>query len=944
MEQQPESRDGAYVAETLDWQARRLRRRAAWRRLVLAVAPYLLVPLLAVIADHRVQGGLPRPLIAGMGLAWSLAIMVGLGMWLARWLKDRPSQRYVAHHIEQAYRIPHNLVLNAVDVHHDPAFPYAVDKAEQHTADVLRHPPANPPERLGLGRRWLVPGAAAAAWVLYAAVAPKPIWPSLARFFGMRLAPPTETRIEWLRPGPGAVCYLDRPLAIEVGLRGRLVDEVVFEILSDDSDAAGAGVVRLPMTHVDDPGQARFRLTLAPNELSDELRYRVRAGDATLSGVVELSQPTSLVDWAVTLERPAYTGLPTVTVSDAEIRVPAGTRATFVAHASGPMRDPVFVYRADGGEVRTRMIPLPGEPTAARVTMRLTESGVYKALFTDAAGRVADRPTVRRVVVRADAAPRVEIVYPTEAQVSDGRVDVTYVASLRAKITDDYGLAGVELVLADGQGQPLRRPVVRDASGLPKTLDVEIATADLGLDYGQELRCWFEAWDDRHDLEGQVAPQIGRSRVLRLMRSAEPEPPPALAAGESETGRSGQASDEQSEQVSRVTRSGSGGGDGQDQADGQSQIDGQGPGDGGGAARAPGGRTSGADGETDGPDAPTGDGGTSAGHTSSSGRSQGEGQPADTADASPAGDGGGLDEAIEAFAREFGREAARLVKNRRDAAAERPGAESQAQRPGEAGEDGDGGGQNDVPEAAQPSGREQQASHGEQQTDNQQAQGGQQAEDAGSSDDAAKEAQNSVGQQPSKQSGAAANPGELAGSPRGESRSTADGQGGAQVGPPAGAGEQPGDHAGRRDTPSAEPDAAEALDEVLELLKDDEPLDEEALEALGVSAERARAFVKAFERLQSLGHKAGLVADPRRVALDARPGSGELLASTPASAGVERITGETYADRLTRIVAPRDQLVPPTLETLLAAYYRAIAEQATHEAAASQPSAASGRK
>src|SRR5690606_37467083 len=160
--------------------------------------------------------------------------------------------------------------------------------------------------RRRLDRGMLLLVGALGAWAGYLLIAPKPVLPSLGRFVGLGLAAPTATRIELRKPSSRQVNYLDRPLELEVAVRGRPVDAVLFERLelpaagaapgSAPSSGGGAEVLaQLPMDRL--PGGVLWRLRLSPNELAARLAFRVRAGDAVLAGELHLQPRPEVLRW-----------------------------------------------------------------------------------------------------------------------------------------------------------------------------------------------------------------------------------------------------------------------------------------------------------------------------------------------------------------------------------------------------------------------------------------------------------------------------------------------------------------------------------------------------------------------------------------------------------------------------------------------------------------------
>ena len=164
-------------------------------------------------------------------------------------------------------------------------------------------------------------------WVVYGVLAPKPLLPSLARFVGVALPAPTATRLELLRPAESEVIHAGEALAIEIAVRGRAVEGVWFELLGEGEGSSVAARRGFP---VRGPGREdRRTIVLAPHEVMDDLRFRCRAGDAVLEGVITVQPQPEIEGLRIELVPPAYTGESARTVSEPDLHIWAGTQARF---------------------------------------------------------------------------------------------------------------------------------------------------------------------------------------------------------------------------------------------------------------------------------------------------------------------------------------------------------------------------------------------------------------------------------------------------------------------------------------------------------------------------------------------------------------------------------------------------------------------------------------
>jgi len=518
----------ATVLGAIEDYRRRLLRRATLGRLLIVMAAAALVPLLVVVGDHVWKGGLPRGVLLAASAVWKAGLIGGLLAVVLVTLLRRLNPVFVARDLERAGEIRHNSLVNALLLHRAAAAPYAEEAVLRQAArDVATHPPARVTDAGRQRRPALVLLAALAAWLLYLIVAPKPVGPSLARFFGAGVPAPTATWLELVRPRPDEVIHAGEPLTVEVAVRGRPVDEVRFHVLDPDDAAGATGRVYLaPQTARNGVDLRRF--VLPPFEVRGDIHYRCTAGDAELAGVIRVQPQPDVAGVQITLEPPAYTGWPRTTPTTWDLDVLTGTRATFQVTANADVREPVFVLRGER-ETRTRMQVEPASPRVATLELTLTQSGTYSVEFSDPWGRPYRDAPLHRLDVREDAAPSVDIVVPTVEQAPDDVVDVTRFPELVATAEDDVGVAELTLVVERGAGGE-RQAAARPERGRTR-VSGRVSTNDLRIEPGGAARAWFEAADGRVLVDGRASPQLVKSRVLTLKR-------PGVAATQPGTPRS----------------------------------------------------------------------------------------------------------------------------------------------------------------------------------------------------------------------------------------------------------------------------------------------------------------------------------------------------------------------------------------------------------------------
>jgi hypothetical protein len=497
----------------------RCRRVLAWqeaaRRAIVLLAGAALMPLLVVIVDHHWPGGLPGSLPAALGRIWGVSVwLAGAGIIVLA-LARRPSRLFAARFLEKLVNIPHNLLVNALLLEHEPAGAYAYGAAVRHAASQIKASPAIRWSQPGALRKPAVAAAiVAVAWFMYGLVCPKPIWPSLARFFGLGVAVPTATVVELIRPPAGQPVLANEPLEVEFVVYGRQPERVIFETLR--SDRSSEVTSRLECRP--EPG-GRWVVTLAPHEVGEDIHFRCRANDAVLRGLIPVVPQPTVIAIEADVEPPEYTGWPAEQVAGGDLEVLVGTRVTLRMRANVPVRDAVLVMLGPA-ETRTRMTVDQADPATMTVSMLCTQSASYWAEFTDQWGHAACQPAAHQLIVRDDAPPIVEIVDPQPEAIGDSPMDITKVGLLRARARDDVKVEGLAAVWQQGPITKRLSIAVRwDAVGRQAAGGIELS--ELGIEAGKPAVVWFEAVDNRVLPDGRAAPQVTKSQQLKIMRPLE---------------------------------------------------------------------------------------------------------------------------------------------------------------------------------------------------------------------------------------------------------------------------------------------------------------------------------------------------------------------------------------------------------------------------------------
>jgi len=905
---------------------RRLQWGALLRQVTVLLTLAALFPLVFVVADHAWPGGLPRQTRFVALMAWLGGTAVGLLGLITLVLGRRLNPALVAQCVERAFDVRHNSLVNAVLVRKSAAQSHAaVPAARQAARDLQSHDQVRA-VRLGGSRLPAALAAAAATlWLLYVLVTPKAVWPSLLRLLGLDVPAPTATRLELLRPGPTDVCYAGEPLEIEVAVRGRIPDNVWFEILRP---GGGTVATRHDLDSARGPASGGSRLLrLAPHEVTRDLHYVCRGGDARLAGVIPVQRHPEILDYSLSIRPPDYTREPAYETHDPDVHAWAGTTATLRVRTNVPVRDPVFIF--DGRDsVRRRMLVDDATPDAAQLDLTLTESGQYRVEFRDRWGSPQPRPVSHFITVRPDAGPFVEITRPAAGDVPGDVVNVRGGATLEVQATDDLNVAELTLVQRR-DGSTTRQTVEPDADSGAELAGPVRATVTLDertVPPGSKTEVWFEARDQRP----MQAAATGRSRSLTIINEAHDERPLAEAnpsdPSDSQPPGGESVSSSQPEELEGESASPD---DADDQAsdaneDGGAAAPGEPTGKGsepGAATGASGPSPSGGDQAGDGAGSDPGPGDGAAGDA---GDRQGGDQPRDAAAADsgapqPGGqmpDSGGATDSDGSLEADLRREIERFAEDHREEiAAANDVSSGRAETGGPASTEGEADSANGQPQNAEESSSASDARQGASGTAGEQS--------AGESAARSPRTSGQAGRTPREESADSSQPGfpaipESSGAPTGVPPTGEDPAASDRTSAPP-----PVNNAGP-DSPGA--GKPEILD-LLALLERDPPTSEELVERLGWPQAKADAFIHALTRLRFEVRRLATSSELHELFHDARIGDDRVQSgtgfATSARQRVPLVPGQS--DDWGSVVPAAEQDIPPELRPLLEAYYRALA-------------------
>ncbi|PHN06649.1 hypothetical protein [Flavilitoribacter nigricans] len=238
-----------------------------------------------------------------------------------------------------------------------------------------------------------------------------------------------------------------------------------------------------------------LRLIPQPGDLRS-LRVATTAAD-TISGVISTAVPAELEDFAISVNPPAYTGLRARSSKDFNLKIPEDSRVSWRLSFSG---DPEAV----------RMIFSNGDSTLLSRdagTFSLNKAGLQSGYYSFS---WRDRGNLKssdfyKLEIIEDQAPKVAIDDQEQFVEFDWREEIE--VTLQSSLSDDYGLteAYVVATVSKGSGESVkfreeRLPFVRPRaiSGKRTAASLQINTKKLGMEPGDELYYYVEAWDNHN--------------------------------------------------------------------------------------------------------------------------------------------------------------------------------------------------------------------------------------------------------------------------------------------------------------------------------------------------------------------------------------------------------------------------------------------------------------
>lgn len=214
-------------------------------------------------------------------------------------------------------------------------------------------------------------------------------------------------------------------------------------------------------------------------------------------------------DFELTYRYPEYTGLEARVVpgTAGDVAGPAGTEVSLKTRADRDVDEAVLI-------VNGARVPLTVSGRDLSGSFILTETGQYHVAFVDGKTVEAEGPDLP-IQVEADAAPQVRLLAPIDTVELDAKATSV---TLQYEASDDYGLAGLELVYKPTGGVEKRRALsIDEARAARGKLEWEVAS--LGLKPGGEVRYFLEAKDGNTVKGAQKG--VSKTQVVKLYSAAE---------------------------------------------------------------------------------------------------------------------------------------------------------------------------------------------------------------------------------------------------------------------------------------------------------------------------------------------------------------------------------------------------------------------------------------
>lgn len=370
-----------------------------------------------------------------------------------------------------------------------------------------------------LRRRYLVRAASAAACVIAAWAGYTIGFRTYAKTFLLRYATPfaevdypKRTRLDVLGAGADHTILLARGENLEVRVRARpAVTSPLWhppeKVYVYYRFASGEGGKR-KMVDLDRGVYAAYFPAI-----TEELEFSVAGDDdRTANYRVRLIERPRLVKLRLTLDFPAYTGLPAKELPEGSGSLSAvvGTRVTINAQANKRLRGATVKL---GKQAISGRIVDPGDSFVAAFVIG-RDDREYAIVLKDVDTGADSEPIGFKLSALADKAPSVHIIAPPAVK----DVSASATVPVKAEISDDFGVAAATLHYRIEKAENrVKLAVSKGQKDVKLSHNWEIGS--LKLKEGSRVVYWLEATD----LDDVSGPNVGRSaeHELRILSPAE---------------------------------------------------------------------------------------------------------------------------------------------------------------------------------------------------------------------------------------------------------------------------------------------------------------------------------------------------------------------------------------------------------------------------------------
>ena len=268
---------------------------------------------------------------------------------------------------------------------------------------------------------------------------------------------------------------------------------------------------------INSTGEREFETTIAA--VVSPFQFRVIGGDATTKPIqVLVVEPPALRDLIVSEQRPLYAGSGVFPINSGSgaYYVLEGSALVLEANSIGPIAKATLSWSE--GEAGFSLTQLPDSEGVAsnhlklQLPSELTKPGVYTISLEGTNGARSDSAATFRIEHRADRPPKAKLTLEKVG----GLVAATAKIPWRGEVTDDWGIAGVTLLVGvrtPDRDEPPRQhtfeyPLPSSESPVRVEPSGVLEVSSLGAVVGQSISSLLEA-TDRNDVTGP-----GRSRSL----------------------------------------------------------------------------------------------------------------------------------------------------------------------------------------------------------------------------------------------------------------------------------------------------------------------------------------------------------------------------------------------------------------------------------------------